>query len=252
MGSPNLYSFGDPGSQKLWVPVFTRHQYWLRRILRSGWLCLTSRPIFKGCMIWFFDCFCTWDINFQILNLTLFLKYLTSLNLTSQNLTSPNFYIQAFILRVWSTSREKRTSKRIGVHSSRRLGGVGEKHAQNLWLNRWTPGLLLLWLNQWTSLYLELQRMSLYPSSISWSTYGILPSYLVSEQLIVNMAHCHWLCVDLREHSIVSCSDYLWKMRSGNETKHSMVPSGAHLQARPETPPRRFGGAYAPFRPPSL
>ena len=135
MGSPNLYSFGDPGSQKLWVPVFTRHQYWLRRILRSGWLCLTSR----GCVIWFFDCFCTWDINFQILNLTLFLKYLTSLNLTSQNLTSPNFYIQAFILRVWSTSREKRTSKRIGVHSSRRLGGWGRSMHK---IYDWIGGLL--------------------------------------------------------------------------------------------------------------
>ena len=31
-------------------------------------------------------------------------------------------------------------------------------------LTEWTPGLLLLRLNQQTSLYLELQRMSLYPS----------------------------------------------------------------------------------------
>ena len=172
MGSPNLYSFGDPGSQKLLVPVFTQHQYWPRCILRSGWLCLTSRPIFKGCVIWFFWLFLHVRQIFQILNLTLFL---TSLNLTSQNLTSPNFYIQACILRVWRTSREKRTSKHIGMHSSRGLGG-GEKHAQNLWLNQWTPVLLLLRLNQWTSLYLELQWMSSYPSSISWSMYGMLPN----------------------------------------------------------------------------
>ena len=56
----------------------------------------------------------------------------------------------------------------------RRVGE--ENHAQNLWLNQWAPGplllrlnrwtlgLLILRLNQWTSLYLELQRMSLYPS----------------------------------------------------------------------------------------
>ena len=59
----------------------------------------------------------------------------------------------------------------IGVHSSRGLWGRS-MHKMNWWtpgllllqLNQWTPGLLLLRLIQWTSLYLELQRMSLYPS----------------------------------------------------------------------------------------
>ena len=42
-----------------------------------------------------------------------------------------------------------------------------------------TPGLLLLRLNQWASLYLELQRMSLYPFLISFyhSFYYLSSAY---------------------------------------------------------------------------
>jgi len=47
------------------------------------------------------------------------------------------------------------------------------------------------------------------------------------------MAH-GW--VDLREHSIVTIQDYLRKMWSENETKHSMVPVGTCPQATPDTP----------------
>ena len=47
----------------------------------------------------------------------------------------------------------------------------------------------------------------------------------------MNMTHG---CVDLHEHSIVSCPDYIRKMRSGNETKHSVTPASTRPQARPD------------------
>ena len=70
------------------------------------------------------------------------------------------------------------------------------------------------------------------------------PGYEATEQLAANMAHDH---VDLHEHSIVSCPDYLWKMQSGNETKCGMAPPGACPQARPDAP----SGSLVEHTPPS-
>ena len=56
--------------------------------------------------------------------------------------------------------------------------------------------------------------------------------------------------IDLHQHSIISCPDYLRKMRSGNETKHSTQQG----QARPPPPPKKkmFGGVYVPLHPPPV
>ena len=52
--------------------------------------------------------------------------------------------------------------------------------------------------------------------------------------------------IDLHQHSIISCPDYLRKMRSGNETKHSTQQG----QARPPLPPPPPQAVWWGVRPP--
>ena len=92
--SPNLHSYGDPRSQKSWVPVFTWHcspqcSWWglvLAKTHPAQWVTL-QKTIFKGCVI---HSLIVLNMRQIIPNLTLFLK-----NLTSLNLTLPNFCIHA-------------------------------------------------------------------------------------------------------------------------------------------------------------